>query len=148
MQREVTLLSVIMGALIVGLLVFGRADYLRAYDTAAGQLFLGVDPRDLCRAARAGATPGPLPAPEPVPHRVRSRPMRRPIGGGPVSPIGAIVLCSFVLVGGVWLAMSGWRQPRPRLDDAMAHLRRRPVGASGHADDVAERATVHRRPRR
>ncbi|MET0663405.1 MAG: hypothetical protein ABWZ42_09765 [Ilumatobacteraceae bacterium] len=41
-QREVTLLSVIMGALIVGLLVFGRADYLRAYDTAAGQLFLGV----------------------------------------------------------------------------------------------------------
>ena len=41
-QREVTLLSVIMGALIVGLLVLGRADYLRAYDTAAGQLFLGV----------------------------------------------------------------------------------------------------------
>ena len=41
-QREVTLLSVIMGGLIVGLLVFGRADYLRAYDTAAGQLFLGV----------------------------------------------------------------------------------------------------------
>ncbi len=41
-QREVTLLSVIMGALIVGLLVFGRADYLRAYDTAAGQLFLGM----------------------------------------------------------------------------------------------------------
>ena len=36
------MLSVIMGALIVGLLVFGRADYLRAYDTAAGQLFLGV----------------------------------------------------------------------------------------------------------
>jgi tight adherence protein B len=41
-QREVTLLSVIMGALIVGLLVLGRADYLRAYDTAVGQLFLGV----------------------------------------------------------------------------------------------------------
>jgi hypothetical protein len=41
-QREVTMLSIIMGALIVGLLVFGRADYLRAYDTAAGQLFLGV----------------------------------------------------------------------------------------------------------
>ena len=32
----------IMGALILGLLVLGRADYLRAYDTAAGQLFLGV----------------------------------------------------------------------------------------------------------
>lgn len=40
-QREVTLLTVIMGSLIVGLLVFGRADYLAAYDTAAGQLFLG-----------------------------------------------------------------------------------------------------------
>ena len=31
-----------MGGLILGLLVFGRADYLAAYDTAAGQLFLGV----------------------------------------------------------------------------------------------------------
>ncbi len=41
-QREVTLLSVVMGGLILGLLVFGRADYLRAYDTAAGQLFLAV----------------------------------------------------------------------------------------------------------
>lgn len=41
-QREVTLLTLIMGSLIVGLLVFGRADYLAAYDTAGGQLFLGV----------------------------------------------------------------------------------------------------------
>jgi hypothetical protein len=41
-QREVTVLSVIMGALILGLLLFGRADYLEAYDTASGQLFLGV----------------------------------------------------------------------------------------------------------
>ncbi len=41
-QREVTLLTVIMGSLIVGLLVFGRADYLRAYDSAGGQLFLAV----------------------------------------------------------------------------------------------------------
>jgi tight adherence protein B len=41
-QREVTLLSVIMGALIVGLLVLGRAEYLRAYDDAAGQMFLGA----------------------------------------------------------------------------------------------------------
>jgi hypothetical protein len=40
-QREVTLLSLIMGSLIVGVLVFGRADYLAAYDTAGGQLFLG-----------------------------------------------------------------------------------------------------------
>ncbi len=41
-QREVTVLSVIMGGLILGLLVFGRAEYLEAYDTAEGQMFLGV----------------------------------------------------------------------------------------------------------
>jgi len=39
-QREVILLTGIMGSLIVGLLVFGRAEYLAAYDTADGQLFL------------------------------------------------------------------------------------------------------------
>jgi tight adherence protein C len=43
-----------------------------------------------------------------------------------VSPVGALVLCSLVLVGGMWMALSGWQRPRPRLDDAMAHLRRRP----------------------
>ena len=41
-QREVTLLTIIMGSLIVGLLVFGRADYLDAYDTPGGQLFLAL----------------------------------------------------------------------------------------------------------
>lgn len=41
-QREVNLLTVIMGSLIVGLLVFGRAEYLAPYDTPSGQLFLGV----------------------------------------------------------------------------------------------------------
>jgi hypothetical protein len=41
-QREVTLLTVIMGSLVVGLLVFGRAEYLEPYDTAGGQLFLGA----------------------------------------------------------------------------------------------------------
>ena len=41
-QREVMLLTTIMGSLIVGLLVFGRAEYLAPYDTAAGQLFLGA----------------------------------------------------------------------------------------------------------
>jgi tight adherence protein B len=40
-QREVTLLTLIMASLIVGLLVFGRAEYLAPYDTASGQLFLG-----------------------------------------------------------------------------------------------------------
>ena len=41
-QREVTLLTVIMGTLVLGLLVFGRADYLQPYDSAGGQLFLGL----------------------------------------------------------------------------------------------------------
>ncbi len=41
-QREVTLLTVIMGSLVVGLLVFGRSEYLEPYDTAGGQLFLGA----------------------------------------------------------------------------------------------------------
>ena len=40
-QREVLLLSLIMGALVMVLLVFGRASYLDAYDTNEGQLFLG-----------------------------------------------------------------------------------------------------------
>ena len=41
-QREVLLLSLIMGALVLILLVFGRSSYLDAYDTSAGQLFLGI----------------------------------------------------------------------------------------------------------
>jgi hypothetical protein len=42
MQREVTLLTIIMGSLILGLLVFGRAEYLQPYETTGGQLFLGA----------------------------------------------------------------------------------------------------------
>lgn len=41
-HREVMLLTVIMGALVLGLLVFGRSEYLEPYDTAGGQLFLGT----------------------------------------------------------------------------------------------------------
>jgi hypothetical protein len=41
-QREVLLLSLIMGALVMILLVFGRSSYLDAYDTNEGQLFLGA----------------------------------------------------------------------------------------------------------
>ncbi len=52
-----------------------------------------------------------------------------------MSPIGAIVLCSLVLVVGVWLTASGWQQPRPRLDDAMAHLRRRSDGSTAATRD-------------
>ena len=39
-------------------------------------------------------------------------------------PTGVLALCSIVLCAGGWLVLSGWRQPRPRLDRAMAHLRR------------------------
>lgn len=41
-QHEVSLLTVIMGMLVLGLLVFGRAEYLEPYDSAGGQLFLGL----------------------------------------------------------------------------------------------------------
>ncbi len=41
-RREVTLLTVIMAALVVGLLVFGRAEYLAPYDEPAGQVFVTV----------------------------------------------------------------------------------------------------------
>ena len=41
-RREVQALTLIMGTLVVGLLVFGRSDYLAAYDTTGGQLFLGL----------------------------------------------------------------------------------------------------------
>jgi hypothetical protein len=39
-RREVQALTVIMAGLVVGLLVFGRSEYLDAYDSAGGQLFL------------------------------------------------------------------------------------------------------------
>ncbi len=41
-RREVQALTLIMGALVLGLLVFGRSDYLDAYDESSGQLFLGA----------------------------------------------------------------------------------------------------------
>ncbi|MCB0968815.1 MAG: hypothetical protein KDB37_18435 [Ilumatobacter sp.] len=41
-RREVQALTLIMGTLVVGLLVFGRSEYLAAYDTTGGQLFLGL----------------------------------------------------------------------------------------------------------
>jgi len=41
-RREVKALSAIMGALVLGLLLLGRSEYLAAYDTATGQTFLGA----------------------------------------------------------------------------------------------------------
>ena len=40
-RREVQALTLIMASLVIGLLVLGRSEYLDAYDTATGQLFLG-----------------------------------------------------------------------------------------------------------
>ena len=48
---------------------------------------------------------------------------------------GVLVLCSLVLCAGVWLVVSGWRQPRPQLDRAMAHLRR--SGPTPNAQNTA-----------
>ncbi len=39
-------------------------------------------------------------------------------------PAGWLMLCSVAFGAGAWLVLSGWRQPRPRLDRAIAHLRR------------------------
>jgi len=62
-QREVRLLTVIMGSLVVGLIVLGRAEYLRPYDSAAGQFFLGavlaVYALLLLRVRRLAAHPRP-----------------------------------------------------------------------------------------
>jgi Flp pilus assembly protein TadB len=41
-RREVQLLTLIMGLLVAGLLVMGRSEYLKAYETASGQVFLSV----------------------------------------------------------------------------------------------------------
>jgi hypothetical protein len=41
-RREVHALTMIMGGLVFGLLVFGRSEYLAAYDSTAGQVFLAI----------------------------------------------------------------------------------------------------------
>ena len=41
-RREVKALTTIMGALVLGLLLLGRSEYLAAYDTATGQIFLAA----------------------------------------------------------------------------------------------------------
>ena len=41
-RREVKALTAIMGALVLGLLLLGRSEYLTAYDTATGQVFLAA----------------------------------------------------------------------------------------------------------
>lgn len=62
-QREVKLVTVIMGSLVIGLLLFGRAEYLEPYDSAGGQLFLGIVLVSysllLARVQRLGRAPRP-----------------------------------------------------------------------------------------
>lgn len=41
-RREVQALTAIMAILVLGLLVFGRSEYLDAYDAPAGQVFLAI----------------------------------------------------------------------------------------------------------
>jgi Flp pilus assembly protein TadB len=135
-QREVTLLTVIMGSLVVGLLVFGRAEYLAPYDTAGGQLFLGlvlaIYAALLLRVQRLARFPRPsrfLTAGSAHHPRLSCRRAANRRGDNAVREhrmrtTGVLALCSIVFCAGAWLASSGWRQPRPRLDRAMAHLRR------------------------
>ena len=45
-------------------------------------------------------------------------------------PVGVLVLCSLVFCAAMWLVLTGWRQPRPTLQRAMAYLHRPGVIAS------------------
>jgi tight adherence protein C len=50
---------------------------------------------------------------------------------------GILFLTSLAFVVAVWLVVSGWRQPRPRLTDAMQRLRRQRVGLAETTDDAS-----------
>lgn len=62
-------------------------------------------------------------------------------------PTGVLLLCGVVFCVGAWLAVTGWRQPRPRLDRAIAHLRRSPATEEITTDDplawIGSLATRH-----
>jgi hypothetical protein len=62
-RREVQALTLIMGALVIGLLVLGRSRYLDAYDEPGGQLFLAAALVGyvalIVRVQRLGAFPRP-----------------------------------------------------------------------------------------
>ncbi|HUF83626.1 MAG TPA: hypothetical protein VMQ81_03435 [Acidimicrobiia bacterium] len=80
-RREVQALTVIMSTLVIALLVFGRVDYLDAYDDPAGQAFLAVSlvgyAALLVRVQRLAAFPRPgrflgaVPDSRPLPAGVR-----------------------------------------------------------------------------
>jgi hypothetical protein len=55
---------------------------------------------------------------------------------------GVLVLCSLAFCAGTWLVVGGWRQPRPTLQRAMAHLHRPGVvvpASTADAPDLVER---------
>lgn len=62
-RREVQALTLIMSLLILGLLVFGRSEYLDSYDTTGGQVFLtvslGLYAALIVRVQRLAAFPRP-----------------------------------------------------------------------------------------
>jgi tight adherence protein C len=62
---------------------------------------------------------------------------------------GLVLVSSVLLVVAIWLIVTGWRQPRPRVADAMQHLARRPAdkrdpsgsGRTGTLDAIGRAAT-------
>ena len=59
-----------------------------------------------------------------------------------MSPSGAVILCSVVFCAGAWLVATGWGQPRPRLDRAMAHLRRPATVTAAPTGNASSTATT------
>ena len=57
-----------MGGLVFGLLVFGRSEYLAAYDEPSGQVFLAAALGGLRGADHPRPTARRVPASEPVSH--------------------------------------------------------------------------------
>jgi hypothetical protein len=51
---------------------------------------------------------------------------------------GVLVLCSLAFCAGTWLVVGGWRQPRPTLQRAMAHLHRPGVVAPASTTDASD----------
>ncbi|MGE5209822.1 MAG: type II secretion system F family protein [Acidobacteriota bacterium] len=51
---------------------------------------------------------------------------------------GVLMLCSLTFCAGTWLVIGGWRQPRPTLQRAMAHLHRPGMVAPASTADTAD----------
>ena len=51
---------------------------------------------------------------------------------------GVLVLCSLAFCAGAWMVVGGWRQPRPTLQRAMAHLHRPGVMSPASTADTSD----------